>query len=149
MLLDSSDEWLLRVDAAVRRVLGGRDSLLRPEVRRARPRGAPPMWGHCYVAAEATYYLAAARLGFRPWSVRLPDRFRAPFVHWFLANGSDLPGGIAVVDPSRTQFPFKALQPSRYDYAAGRPRPFLTSYPSARAREAMALAMSELLRPDP
>lgn len=68
--MTTNDPWLDDVVLAVRRVLSGRDDLLRPAVRKQKPQGAAPMWGHCYVAAEAVYHLAAARLGYRPWTVR-------------------------------------------------------------------------------
>lgn len=100
--------------------------LLRPDFRRARPDGAVPAWGCCYVAAEAAWHAAGGPAsGLKVMHVRHEG---AP--HWYLVD----PATAWVVDPTADQF---AAPP---DYAAGKGKGFLTRAPSKRARALMLAA---------
>lgn len=107
------------VDDIVRRVRGAlTPDLLHPKYRACGERGATA--GHCYVAAEAVYHARGGRAsGLQPLSVRHEGTVR-----WWLrdAAGRD-------IDPTGDQF----MSPP--PYAQGVRRGFLTTQPSARARE--------------
>lgn len=77
--------------------------------------------GHCYVAAEALYHLAAKREGYKPATLR-----HECAVHWYLVSADG-----AVLDPTVEQFETVP------DYLCGRRRGFLTLEPSRRARTLM------------
>lgn len=82
-----------------------------------------PMFGHCYVASEALYYLV---------NEMEPDKYR-PFhgkdkegiVHWWLQNG------VERLDPTAEQYTSQGKAPP---YQVGRAGSFLTRNPSKRAR---------------
>ncbi len=102
-------------------VLRAVQEALTDELRRPKYRGDPnPMRGHCYVSAEALFYLLGGReAGYKPMNVVCEGD-----QHWFLLG----PGG-EVVDPTASQFS------SPVPYAEARGRGFLTREPSKRAVE--------------
>ena len=112
---------LQRTVEAVRAVLT--DDLRRPPWKGS----TCPVAGHCYVASEVVYHLAARDLGYKPATVR-----HEGVVHWFLIG----PDG-TIVDPTAEQFVIPV------PYALGRGRGFLTREPSARARVVMDRVRTE------
>lgn len=103
--------------------------LLKPAFRRQLPKvpaARRPLYGHCSVASEATYFLLGGKgSGWTPTSVHV-----AGVTHWFLRNKETG----AVLDPTAGQFACEV------PYGAGRGRGFPTpgAVPSKRAREVMA-----------
>ena len=96
------------------------DDLLSPKWKRLRSRHA--MSGHCYVAAEALYWLLGGpKSGYTSCVLRL-DTERT---HWFLRRGDE------ILDPTAEQFS------ERVPYELGRGSGFLTKGPSRRARIVM------------
>lgn len=84
-----------------------------------------PMFGHCYVAAEALYWLMGG-----PQSGLVPRHGRDPsgIVHWWLVRKSDG----EILDPTAGQYTSQDLLPP---YSRGLGGGFLTREPSARSRE--------------
>lgn len=100
------------------------NDLLKPEFHD----GPHPLYGHCYVAAEALYHHAGGRA-----SVYTPVRARDHngTVHWWL---EDLRGNI--IDPTASQYLELGQTPP---YKSGRRAGFLTKQPSKRAQEVLDL----------
>lgn len=107
----------------IARCLVTRPDLLRSSYQAEVEAGAHPLTGHCYVACEALYHLAAKDAGYRPMVLRVPGG-----THWFLENDAGY-----VLDPTSAQFP------AGVDYGQGRGCGFLTKDPSKRCREVMDL----------
>ncbi len=92
------------------------------DLRLARWRGhGNYLAGHCYVAVEALFHLAAQREGYKPATIR-----HEGCTHWYLVNADG-----DVIDPTVEQFETVP------DYSLGRRRGFLTRGPSRRARTLM------------
>lgn len=112
--------------ACIQTLLSRIQAVLTPDLLRPRYRGAThPLAGHCYVAAEALYYLLPKDLGFRPRVARDAEGG----THWWLANhqGDRL-------DPTAAQYTDAGLEPP---YGAGINVGFLTRSPSRRAHIVM------------
>jgi hypothetical protein len=82
--------------------------------------GDHPTTGHCYVAAEAAYYLYGKRRGFQPRVLRIGKGL----THWYLEH----PSTGERIDPTAEQFEHPL------DYTNGRRCPFLTKQPSKRTQ---------------
>lgn len=86
-----------------------------------------PMFGHCYVATEALYYLLKKYnmdnySNYKPCRGR--DRYDRGSVHWWLQNDQG-----NILDPTEAQYTSQGLKPP---YEEGRRGGFLTSKPSNR-----------------
>lgn len=104
-------------------------SVLTPDLVRPKYRGHPenPMFGHCYVASEALFYLLGGRdQPYRPCR----GKDETGDVHWWLED--PLTGDR--LDVTASQFYSVGRIPP---YKAGRFGPFLTKEPSKRARVVM------------
>lgn len=98
--------------------------LLKPEYRAVN--AGNPMYGHCYVAAEACFHALG---GHSEWAIRR-GKDDAGIIHWWLENRLT---GVRF-DPTAEQYTSVGRVPP---YAVGRKASFLTKAPSARARELM------------
>lgn len=114
--------------ATMRRV----QKVLTPELRNADWAGkavedANPLFGLCYVASEALYYLLGGKEA--GWTPNVLSHDSWPQVlgegetHWFLRHESG-----AIADPTAAQFKGKPIP-----YEQGRGNGFLTKQPSKRA----------------
>lgn len=90
----------------------------RPDLLKPGQGGNHLLAGHCYVAAEALYHLAAKNVGYRPYVLRV-----GASTHWFLENAQG-----RVLDPTAAQF---TRQPP---YELARCCGFLTRQPSRRCQ---------------
>ncbi len=97
-------------------------NLLKPQYRKIIERDCINVivWGHCYVATEAAYYLFARDLGYVPYMVKTEDG-----THWWLEH----PGTGKILDPTYPQISDKSL------YQTGHHASFLTQNPSKRCQE--------------
>lgn len=93
------------------------DDLLKKEYRG----NNNPLYGHCYVATESTYYLFAKDLGYYPCHINHENSS-----HWFLKNDKD-----KIIDITVSQFKTKPK------YHLAKRIGFLTNYPSKRAKIVM------------
>jgi hypothetical protein len=101
-------------------------SALTPDLLRPQYRGHSdnPMYGHCYVASEALFYLLGGRdQPFRPCR----GKDDTGNVHWWLED----PLSGERLDVTADQYHSVGKTPP---YATGRFGPFLTKEPSKRAR---------------
>jgi hypothetical protein len=80
-------------------------------------------YGHCYIATEAVYHLWGRKAGYVPYVLK-----HKYGTHWRLVN--EATGEI--IDPTLPQLGGEA-----FAYHLGHRQAFLTSKPSARARELM------------
>lgn len=78
-----------------------------------------PMFGHCYVASEACYYLFAKDLGYCPYYIKHENS-----THWFLKDTKH-----NIIDITASQFETKV------PYKLGKRIGFLTNKPSKRAKK--------------
>jgi hypothetical protein len=93
--------------------------LLQPKYRELNKRN--PLFGHCYVATEAMYYLLGGKeSGYKPCVIRLGDT-----THWFLKHKITE----EIIDITAEQFDFPV------PYEKGRGNGFLTKNPSKRTQE--------------
>ena len=81
--------------------------------------------GHCYVASEALYHLAAKKMGYKPAIVKVEGE-----THWFLRKKEDYE--YLVIDLTKRQYPMLFI-----DYSKARGCGFLTKGPSKRAQKLM------------
>ncbi|MBS3908071.1 MAG: hypothetical protein KGZ93_00330 [Actinobacteria bacterium] len=86
-----------------------------------------PMYGHCYAATEALYYLLGGKeSGWQPCRGKDAEGV----THWWLRNADG-----QILDPTVEQYTTVGKKPP---YASGRNGPFLTQQPSKRANEIIA-----------
>jgi hypothetical protein len=83
-----------------------------------------PLYGKCYVVAEALYHIWAKAAGFRPMHLTYKG-----VSHWWLQG----PDG-TILDLTQGQF----LEP--FPYVKGRYLPFLTKASSKRTREFLGVS---------
>jgi hypothetical protein len=85
------------------------------------------MYGHCYAATEALYYLLGGKeSGWHPCRGKDTEGI----THWWLSNTAG-----QILDPTVEQYTSVGKKPP---YLSGRNGPFLTQQPSKRANEIMA-----------
>lgn len=85
-----------------------------------------PLYGHCYVAAEALFHLLGGKAsGYVPHAARDGHGI----VHWWLETADG-----RILDPTAAQYLSIGEQPP---YAHGRGKGFLTRAPSKRAQRVM------------
>jgi len=76
------------------------------------------LWGHCYIATEALYYLLGEdNVNYTPSTIKVDE-----ITHWFLKNKNTG----EIIDPTKDQFDY----PLNYDKSVN--RFFLTTTPSKR-----------------
>lgn len=103
--------------------------LLEPQYREANE--SNPMYGHCYVATEAIYYLLA-RFGFRGYrKMRAKDSLG--IIHWWLEKHITRRQFLRI-DITADQYERVGMYPP---YVHGKRGPFLTRVASERALEVM------------
>ena len=106
--------------------------LLKPEYREANKTN--PLYGYCYIATEALYYMCAGACGFEPKRARDDNGV----VHWWLEN-RQTPG--LRIDVTSGQYTRAGRLPP---YSRGVFGGFLTKQPSKRAQEVMRLAYAKI-----
>lgn len=112
----SEAEWM----SLIQKVLT--PDLLKPEY--VKDNEGNPMYGHCYAATEALYYLLGGRKsGWHPCRGKDAEGV----THWWLRNA-----GGKILDPTAEQYESVGKKPP---YGEGRRGPFLTQQPSKRANE--------------
>lgn len=95
------------------------DDLLKPKLRKQKPKDAHATWGHCYVATEALYHvLGGSASGYTPASGR--DQFG--IVHWWLECDTDQ--GIVRIDVTAAQYTHAGVEPP---YEVGKRKGFVPS----------------------
>ena len=91
------------------------DDLLKKEYRKSQKNF---LWGHCYIATEALYYLLGEdNVNYTPSTIKVDG-----ITHWFLKNKNTG----EIIDPTKDQFDY----PLNYDKSVN--RFFLTTTPSKR-----------------
>ena len=106
--------------------------MLRPEYRELNENN--PMYGHCYVAAEALFHLLGGiDSDWRPMCGKDDNEI----THWWLRNDAG-----EISDPTAEQYTSLGLSPP---YENGRRCGFMTGYnhPSRRARIIIAMVQDE------
>lgn len=96
--------------------------MLKPELRKIRPSDACKVWGHCFLATEAAYYLfGGKKSGYSPRVLKYSNGNS----HWWLVDDFGY-----VVDPTIEQ----VLQP--FPYSNGKRKLFVANHtPSKRTQE--------------
>jgi hypothetical protein len=118
--MDSTTHSQNELVTAVRSVLT-RD-LLQPKYARWHS-NSNPLWGHCYAASEALWYLLGDQRDWTPHVARDED-----VTHWWLRHRHSG----EILDPTAEQYTNHGVCPP---YNEGRGCGFLTPQPSKRARE--------------
>lgn len=100
--------------------------MLKPKLRKLRQPNFPKVWGHCFIATEAAYYLFGGKnSGLSPRVLKYSDGNS----HWWLMDDYG-----NVIDPTIKQI----QQP--FPYHKGKKKLFVANHtPSKRTRELIAI----------